>query len=276
MSNPFPGMDPFLEAADLWPDFHRRVVSVLHQLLANSLIDRYEVTIRRRQYPPDDVGAAGPCAEDFIEIRNRCSGMPVTLLDVVSPANKATDAGRQAYLASRQEGREAGASLVEVDLILQGRRTLDYSRDGLPAWDYAVTVMRQTQPERYEIYTSTLQKRLPRFRLPLAADERDTVLDLQTAVNRCYDQGDFASRIDYWREPPAPPGEADGSWVDELLTSRGLRAPAPPDDQVALAAYYLWEREGRPGGRDREHWLAVRRQLRYTTAPSTAPVPAAR
>src|SRR5262249_20697887 len=101
--------------------------------------------------------------------------------------------------------------------------TLDYSRDGLPDWDFAVTVTRSTQPERYEIYTSTLQKRLPRFRLPLAPDDRDTVLDLQTVFSRCYDQGGFAAKIDYHRDPPTVVDDNDRTWLDELLKQQKLR-----------------------------------------------------
>jgi hypothetical protein len=265
MPSPFPGMDPFLEAADLWPDFHRHLIGVLHQIIVPRLADRYDAPLRRRQYTAGNAGAVEPRAEDFIEVRERASGKPVTLLDVLSPANKATDAGRRAYLASSQEGREAGANLVEVDLILQGSPTLDYSRDGLPSWNYAVTVSRATQPERYEIYTATLRKRLPRFRLPLSADDRDTVVDLQTAFTRCYDDGSFSTSVDYEPEPPPPLGEEDGHWLDEILTLKGLRALPPPDEQTAAAAYYLWEREGRPPGRDRTRWLAARRQLRRGT-----------
>src|SRR5260370_4374424 len=132
-----------------------------------------------------------------MEIRQRTDGKLVTLLDVVSPPNKTTRSGRDAYLDKRREGRTANANLVELDVVRQGQPTLDYSRDGLPDWDYAVTVTRSTQPEHYEIYTATLQKRLPRFRLPLASDDRDTVLDLQAALNRCFEQGGFAAKIDY-------------------------------------------------------------------------------
>src|SRR5207302_9295148 len=135
----------------------------------------------------------------YIEVRQRSASRLVTLLELVSPANKTTQQGRAGYLDKRREGRSAGANLVEIDLVLQGQPTLDYSRDGLPDWDYAVTVTRSTQPERYEIYTTTLQKRLPRFRLPLAADDRDTVVDLHDVFRRCYDQGDFGSQIDYQR-----------------------------------------------------------------------------
>src|SRR5207302_1433015 len=94
--------------------------------------------------------------EEFIEIRQRGDGRLVTLLDVVSPINKTTASGRQAYLAKRLEARNCNANVVEIDLVLQGQPTLEYSRDGLPDWDYAVTVTKSNQPERHEIYTATL------------------------------------------------------------------------------------------------------------------------
>jgi hypothetical protein len=102
---------------------------------------------------------------------------------------------------------------------------LDYSRDGLPAWDFAVTVTRASQPDRYEIYTATLQKRLPKFKLPLAADDRDALLDLQAAFTRAYDLGSFANQINY--KTPAPPDvpltDAYKTWAEELLKQMKLR-----------------------------------------------------
>jgi hypothetical protein len=100
---------------------------------------------------------------------------------------------------------------------------LDYSREGLPEWDYAITVTRCTQPERYEIYTTTLQKRLPRFKIPLAADDRDTVLDLQATFARCYDQGNFGSQIDYKRDPSFALADDDARWLSEVLRLQKLR-----------------------------------------------------
>src|SRR5262249_48606578 len=209
--------------------------------------------------------------EEFIEVRQRSDGQLVTLLDVVSPANKTLSAARAAYLAKRQEAKGCGASLVEIDLVLQGPPTLEYSREGLPDWDYAVTVTRCTHPERFEIYTATLQKKLPRFRLPLSPDDRDSVLDLQTNFTRCYDQAGFAGRIDYHREPPVRPKEGAGRRLDEVLRANKLGGMPgqtsagsvhPPHEAIALAAYYLWLAEGRPHGRDREHWLQALEQLR--------------
>jgi hypothetical protein len=227
MPSPFPGMDPFLEAADLWPAFHHQFVAGLYQLLLPGLVDRYRARVSQRVYVTEVALFTSVVrdqhVEELIEIRQRGDGRLVTMIDAVSPANKMTPEGRQAYLARRAEAKSGGANLVEVDLVLQGEPLLDYSRDGLPAWNYAVTVTRAAQPERYEIYTATLQKRLPRFRLPLASDDRDTVLDLQSAFARCFDQGGFAARIDYHQDPAGTLTDEDRTWLDELLRQAKVR-----------------------------------------------------
>jgi hypothetical protein len=220
-------MDPYLEDEKLWSVFHHHLVMGLYQLLLPGLVDRYRARVGQRQYVTEQALFTSVVREEhqeeYIEIRQRTDGRLVTLVDVVSPTNKTTPSGRQAYLKKRTEGKQGGANLVELDLVLQGTPTLEYSRDGLPDWDYAVTVTRATQPERYEIYTATLQKRLPRFRLPLASDDRDTVLDLHTAFTRCYEQASFANQIDYRRDPSVPLNDDDRRWLNELLKQQKLR-----------------------------------------------------
>lgn len=227
MGTPFPGMDPYLEDDKLWPVFHHHLVMCLYQLLLPGLVDRYRARVGQRHYATEQALFTSIIreehTEEFIEIRQRSDGKLITLLDVVSPANKTTASGRSAYLSKRAEGRLDGANLVEIDLVLQGQPTLEYSRDGLPDWDYAVTVTRCAQPERYEIYTTTLPKRLPRFRLPLAADDRDTVLDLHTAFTRCYDQGSFSGQIDYQRDPTVRLNDEDRQWLQEVLQQQKRR-----------------------------------------------------
>lgn len=225
MQSPFPGMDPYLEDDALWPVFHRQLVQSLHEILKPSLTDRYRERVNQRHYYTEQALFTSVVREehreDYIEIRQH--GRLVTLVDVVSPTNKLTQEGRAAYLAKRREGKSANANLVEIDLVLQGQPTLEYSRDGLPDWDYAVTVTRSTQPDRYEIYTATLQKRLPRFRLPLAPDDKDTALDLHTAFTRCYDQGGFAGKINYAKNPSTPLNDEDRKWLHDLLKQQKLR-----------------------------------------------------
>src|SRR5262245_28734444 len=227
MPSPFPGMDPYLEDEKLWPAFQHQIVNCLYQILLPGLVDRYRARVGQRPYATEQALFTSVVREEhheeYIEIRQRGDNRLVTLVDVVSPANKLTDAGRAAYLNRRREGRTNNANLVEIDLVLQGQPMLEYSREGLPDWDYAVTVTRSTQPERYEIYAATLQKRLPRFRLPLAADDRDTVLALHAAFTRCYDQNNFAAKIDYQRDPPTAIADEDRQWLHDLLKQQKLR-----------------------------------------------------
>jgi hypothetical protein len=227
MASPFPGMDPYLEDEKVWPVFQHHLVMCLYQILLPGLVDRYRARVGQRHYVTEQALFTSVVREEhqeeFIEVRQRSDGKLVTLVEVVSPTNKTVPSARQAYLTKRGEAKSQGASLVEIDLVLQGQPTLEYSRDGLPDWDYAVTVTRSTQPDRYEIYSATLQKRLPRFRLPLAADDRDTVLDLQAAFTRCYDQGGFAAKIDYQCEPPLALAAEDRQWLHDLLKGQKLR-----------------------------------------------------
>ncbi len=227
MASPFPGMDPYLENDSLWPSFHHHLVTCLYQILLPGLVDRYKARVGQRQYVTQQALFTSIITEEhteeFIEIRQRGENRVVTLVDVVSPANKTSACGRQAYLAKRQDCKAVNANLVEIDLVLQGQATLDYSREGLPDWDYAVTVTRSTQPDRYEIYTATLQKRLPRFRLPLVSDDRDAVVDLHAAFSRAYDQGGFAALIDYARDPATALTDDDKKWLNALLKQKKLR-----------------------------------------------------
>lgn len=230
MPSPFPGMDPYLEEASLWPSFQHQLLTCLYQIVLPGLVDRYRARVGQRTYVVEQALFTTvervQHAEEYIEIRLRGDGRLVTLIDVVSPTNKTVAAGREAYLSKRQAAKGEGANLVEIDLVTQGQPTLEYSRDGLPEWDHAVTVTRAGYAEKYEIYTSTVQKRLPRFRLPLASDDRDTVLDLQAAFSRSFEQGGFGQKIDYRKDLGLPKSgltAMDRAWMVDLLRARGLR-----------------------------------------------------
>src|SRR5262249_53217805 len=162
MPSLFPGMDPYLEDEALWPWFRHQLVVTLVRTLEPGVWPRYTVDTAERRFRDGPV----EYAEEYLCIRAAADGRLVTVLDLVSPAASLVDAAREPFLATRREALSVRASAVEIDLVLGGRPTLDYNRDGVPHWDYAVTVTRVTHPERFEIYTSMLPKRLPRFKLP--------------------------------------------------------------------------------------------------------------
>ncbi len=113
MPSPFPGMDPYLEDEALWPVFHHQLVMCLYQILLPGLVDRYRARVGQRHYLTEQALFTSVVREehheDYIEIRQRNDGRLITLIDVVSPANKVTPAGRAAYLDKRKEGKSAAA-----------------------------------------------------------------------------------------------------------------------------------------------------------------------
>ena len=51
-------------------------------------------------------------------------------------------------------------------------------------------------------------------------------------------------------------------------------ASEPTCDEIASLAHAIWEQEGRPEGREVDHWLSAERQLRERRARSTPPAEA--
>jgi hypothetical protein len=196
-------------------------------MLLPGLLDRYRARVGEREYASEEALFTSVVREEhkepFIEVRQRSDGRLITLIEIISPANKITSEGRRVYTERRDEVKRMNANLVEIDLVLQGQTLIDCAKEAVPTWDYAVVVTRWTHPDRYEIYSATLPKRLPRFRVPLASDDRDTVLDLQASVARAYDQGDFAKAIDYTRDPATRLSDESRRWIDERLKEEKLR-----------------------------------------------------
>src|SRR5438067_6720825 len=116
MPSPFPGMDPYLEDEKLWPSFHLQLATCLYQILLPGLVDRYRARVAQRHYTTEQPLFTSIIREEhheeYIEIRQRADGRLITLVDVVSPCNKTTENGREAYLSKRTEGKNAAANLV--------------------------------------------------------------------------------------------------------------------------------------------------------------------
>lgn len=228
MPSPFPGMDPYLEHEKTWATFHYNLMNVLFQVTTPSLVERYRARVLERVFTVEHVLFTSVTREEhrepYLEIRQRTDGKLITLMEVVSPVNKTTAIGRQSYIEKRNEAHRFRANIVEIDLVLDGQRMHDFSRENLPSWDYNVVVTRAPRPEQFELYTSTLEKRLPRFRLPLAVDDRDVVVDLQAVLHRVYDQADFAKTVDYQTDPLTKLDAGQKQWLDRYLREHGVRA----------------------------------------------------
>jgi hypothetical protein len=151
----------------------------------------------------------------------------LTAIEILSPSNKTSGhPGRKLYRKKQREILSSDASLLEIDLLRTGEHTVVAPLARLSqrtTWRYLVSLSRGWQRSPVEAWAIKLQERLPRVTVPIVETEPDLVVDLQIILNRIYEEGPFARRIDYQRDPPVPLSPADAAWADALLREKGLR-----------------------------------------------------
>lgn len=265
MPSPFPGMDPYLEDRFLWPDVHSSLIAYIRENLQPQIRPRYVAHIgeriqlaeSRHSYVPDvlllhqmrepapTLAIAGEMVADesqtttyfdeerhvpYIEIIQRDMGEVVTVIEVLSPANKVGD-GRDQYLQKQAELLDTKANLVEIDLLGYGYPTVLARNTTItePAdWRYLITISRANRRKQLEFYAVPLRERLPRCRIPLRPPDPDVVLDLPAVFTRCYDVGGYDLLIDYHQPPDVPLSQAELDWLQKTLTNQTLRVSQNP------------------------------------------------
>lgn len=160
--------------------------------------------------------------EAYLKIVDRLSRDVVTVIELLSPANKAPGSpGRESFEAKRREVMNSPTHWVEIDL-LRGERMVKVPGKVGPH-QYLVHVSRKELRPRGQLWGIRLAQRLPIIPIPLKAGDPDGRLDLQAALDSAYDRAGYDLELDY-RQPPRPPLDEElAAWADELLKSRGLR-----------------------------------------------------
>lgn len=253
MTRAFPGMDPWLEQPTLWPDVHLELIAQIRRQLQRLVGPRYYVAAEERvyleapverQYTPDNVvvvapprGAAATPAggtladeptvllveeveqrEHYLEIREAGTGhRVVTVIEVLSPANKRSGAGREEYLRKQADVLLSRANLVEIDVLRGGEPTVALPDGWASRSDYRVAVSRGNDRRRREVYQVSLRERLPRVRIPLDPTEPDVVLDLPAVLDAAAEAGAYDRRVDYASNPFPPLGPGDLAWAREQV-----------------------------------------------------------
>ena len=173
-----------------------------------------------------------PLTEGYVEIIDAGSGnRVVTIIEVLSPANKTPGAGRLEYQRKQREITRSETNLVEIDLLRAGRHVLAVPLENIPSGrrtPYMVCVRRATVRSTAEIYPAPLSEKLPTVKIPLRPGDADVSLDLQALIDQCYRKGRYEGDLDYRRDPEPPLLGPDAEWSVELLHRQGLRPAAPP------------------------------------------------
>jgi hypothetical protein len=257
MPSPFPGMDPYLEEPSLWPDCHLGIIAGMRAVLNAHLPERYaayadryvwlhepDADTRVRMGKPDiyvadrggeATGSNGGATlvaptvvtlpvvrrqgNRFIKIIDRQSRRVVTVIELLSPANKNPGEDREAYVAKRNEYLATGTNLVEVDLLRTGER-LPLGEPAPPPADYYILVCRANEFPKAGVWPLSVRDPLPAIPVPLNPQDQPVLLPLKPCLDRAYDEAPYSREVNY-AEPPDPPlPEPDATWARELLARR--------------------------------------------------------
>lgn len=258
MSSPFPGMDPYLEG-ELCQEFHGRLAGAISAQLMPKLAPNYVALLARRYVvtapavaisgrpteraiypdvgitrieetqaaygfavPDDEIGEEGGEQVPLlsVEIRDLAERRLVTVIEILSPANK-YEPGFGEYLQKRAELLRSRTHLLEIDLLRRGAR-VELARPLPPSPYYAM--LNRSNRRVNEIFTLPLRERLKVLPVPLLPPDRDVPLDLQAAIEACFALVGYERLLPY-REPPPPPDlpPQELAWLEERLREAGLR-----------------------------------------------------
>ena len=160
-----------------------------------------------------------PMAEEVpllsVEIRDVAQRLLVTLIEILSPANKHGE-GVHEYAARRQELLQTRTHLLEIDLLRQGTRIRLLGEP--PPAPYYVYLSRWQRRPLTQVWPVELREPLPVVPVPLLPPDPDVPLDLQGAVRACFDLVGYERLLDYAAPLPPPPlGKEDAAWVAACL-----------------------------------------------------------
>ncbi|MGB3294779.1 MAG: DUF4058 family protein [Phormidesmis sp.] len=257
MPSPFPGMDPYLENPQLWPEVHSRLIVAIADTLAPSLHPKYYAAIEKRTYldtledsilvgipdvsvadknedkpaskqsnpstatlsQPEVVTLPIPeeVTERYLEIRDTETAAVITAIEILSPKNKRPGEGRTAYVRKRQRVLATQTHFIEIDLL---RNHTAMPVGTQTQTDYRILVSRSDTRPKAELYRFNIQNLIPRFALPLNLDDLEPTLDLKTISDEIYDRAGYSFRIDY--QKPAQPALSleDQQWATRVVNAK--------------------------------------------------------
>jgi hypothetical protein len=260
--SPFPGMDPYLE--QVWRDVHQKLCvyacddiqsqlgAGMHARVDERLVIELPADAMRSIYPDvrvvakrsgnfDPQPAGGvmladpipiettnePVEEGFIQIIDtRSGGRVITVIEFLSPTNKFAGPAREQYIQKQGELRNAGVSLVEINLLRCGQWVAQVPIHKVPTRHlapYYAVVHRSWGGSRYEYYPMPMRHRLSAIGIPVRLSDPLIALDLQSLIDRVYRNGAYGTDLDY-TTPPVPELESeDATWAGTLLREAGFR-----------------------------------------------------
>lgn len=256
MLNPFPGIDPYVEASGRWPDFHVTFMGAWREAIAEQLPNDYDVRLeeqlsildyeenREQKRSPDltilqtqskrteAARTDGPVSvlepelskilvqeeirQAYIEIIHEPEHRLVAVLELLSPTNKTGD-GRSQYLAKRHQILLSEAHLVELDLLLGGR-PLPLDKPVRPS-HFRSVISRAGRRPGCNVYGWSLDQGMPILPVPLSDPDPDIAVNLADVLATTYQRGRYHKTLKYHAPLDLPLSDDYHAWVKERITA---------------------------------------------------------
>jgi hypothetical protein len=155
----------------------------------------------------------------YLKIVDRANRRLVTVLELLSPANKAPGKDRDAYLMKQCEYLATDVNVVEMDLLRKGDR-LPWVAPSVAASAYCIMVSRASERPRAHVWPFSVRDPLPAIAVPLTARDGDIALELGACMTQVYDAAGYERELDYTQPPNPPLDEPDAAWARQLLANR--------------------------------------------------------
>ena len=140
----------------------------------------------------------------------------VTIVEVLSPTNKAPGGERNRYERKREVIVGSGANLVEIDLLRRGQPMPLETPP--PASDYRILVCEGWKRPSALLYPFNVQQTIPPFLLPLLPEDKPLQVDLGPIIDRMHHTARYGQVARYHEPPPEPAFEGEvGAWVSERV-----------------------------------------------------------
>ncbi len=253
MKSPFPGMDPYLERPGIWKQVHTTLLVDIQRHLSARVRPKYQVAIEQRTYlslfggdqlvgEPDALviapyarqavgmvrGAQTVLAngsytvelpepeeirERYLEVRDVATGEAITVIEVLSPSNKAED--RIRYERKRMHIFASLTNLVEIDLLRAGKPMA--MAGNFPRTQYRVLVSRALRRPNGQLFAFSVRQSIPDIPIPLRPGEDEPLLPLNQILHSLYESASYDLFIDYHRPPTPSLDEDDSAWAAQLI-----------------------------------------------------------
>ena len=259
MPSPFPGMDPYIESWIWGDFHGRMITAICEELnprLPKRYIASIDLFIRRVDPASSERALMGPdlyvagrkkarpnsaattaraaatvqapytsvlpgvvAKQKYVKIIDPLARRIVTVIEILSPANKTAGKDGDAYLYKRDEYIGSGINLVEIDLLRNGRRP-PFGLPAPPKSDYCIAVHRKGARGEFGIWPFSVRERIPPVGIPLDSEVADVELDLRKCMDHVYEFGRYDDQLDYRQPPESPLRKHDATWTRELFAAR--------------------------------------------------------